>query len=58
MYEYKFEKLEFSKWKLTIPSLPDGSCRIKNGSIVKVNKLYYQNKFLNMLIISKIITSW
>lgn len=48
MYEYKFEKLEFSKWKLTIPSLPDGSCRIKNGSIVKVNKLYYQNKFLNI----------
>jgi hypothetical protein len=36
MYQYKFEKLEFGKWKLTIPALPDGSCAIKHGSIVKV----------------------
>jgi hypothetical protein len=36
MNEYKFEKLPFGKWKLEIPASSDGSCLIKNGSIVKV----------------------
>jgi len=34
--EFKFEKQEFSKWKLTIPALKDGSCRIKHGSSLKL----------------------
>jgi len=38
MYQYKFEKLEFGKWKLTIPALADGSCAIKHGSVIKVNQ--------------------
>lgn len=37
LYEYKFEKLDFGKWKLTIPALSDGSCAIKHGTIVKVS---------------------
>ncbi|CAF0704329.1 unnamed protein product [Brachionus calyciflorus] len=36
LHEYKFEKLDFGKWHLTIPALPDGSCPIKHGSIVKL----------------------
>lgn len=45
-YEYKFEKLDFGKWRLSIPALSDGSCPIKNGSIIKVIsfKIYFFNK--------------
>lgn len=39
MNENKFEKLEYGKWKLTLPALPDGSCPIKHGSILKVNSI-------------------
>jgi 1,4-alpha-glucan branching enzyme len=34
--EFPFEKLDFGKWKLTIPAMADGSCRIKHGSVVKL----------------------
>lgn len=37
MHENRFEKLDFGKWSLKLPALPDGSCPIKHGSIVKVN---------------------
>lgn len=36
MHENRFEKLDFGKWSLKLPALPDGSCPIKHGSIVKL----------------------
>ena len=41
MHENKFEKLEFGKWSLKLPALADGSCPIKNGSIIKVIQLKF-----------------
>lgn len=39
LHENQFEKLDFGKWGLKIPALADGSCAIKNGSILKVYQL-------------------
>jgi 1,4-alpha-glucan branching enzyme len=38
--ENKFEKLEYGKWKLSLPALADGSCPIKHGSSLKVAWFY------------------
>lgn len=36
LHENQFEKLEYGKWKLTLPALADGSCPIKHGSVIKL----------------------
>jgi len=34
--EYPYTRTTFGHWELTIPPAPDGTCRIKHNTIIKV----------------------